>query len=97
MKFVLWQEINSHTSAKAMQEMLTPIRESNVIVTISMYHNNVIGSGDGVVKALRSNPALTSEQLEEILVWKDEGCTMNDIVTRLRQRTVPKDFNPHTW
>ena len=36
-----------------------------------------------------ANPAISVEKLEEILTWKDEKCLMDDIVTRLRQRTVP--------
>ena len=44
-----------------------------------------------------SNPAVTREILEEILYWKEEGCTQKDIITRLRNRTVPSGYKYHNW
>ena len=84
-----------------MLEMLTSIRKSNFIrvsfngltLLLSLL---ALGNGDGVVQAIRSSPAISVEKLEEILTWKDEKCSMDDIVTRLRQRTVPIGYDFHT-
>ena len=43
------------------------------------------------------NPAVSTELLREILFWQSEGATMNDIIVRLRQRTVPPGYTPHTY
>lgn len=56
--------------------------------------------GDGGVRAQVFNAAISKDLLEEILVWKEDGnCTMDDIVLRLRLRTVPTDYQDgiHTW
>ncbi len=52
----------------------------------------------GAIKAAKINPAISEDLLREILLWKEEGgCSMDDIVVRLRQRTVPSGFEIHTW
>ena len=52
---------------------------------------------DGSIVAKKPNPAVPSDLLKEILSWKSEGASMLDVVTRLRQRTVPAGYTIHTW
>lgn len=52
---------------------------------------------DGSVAAEVPNPAVTPELLKEILEWKRHGATINDVITRLRQRTVPTGYTIHMW
>ena len=40
----------------------------------------------------RNNPAVSKELLEEILSWKIEGASNIDVITRLRQRTLPRGY-----
>ena len=47
--------------------------------------------------AKRNNPAVSKELLEEILSWKIEGASNIDVITRLRQRTVPRGYEYHSW
>ena len=51
---------------------------------------------DGTVVASEPNSADDSPLLKDILLWKLEGCS-NDVVARLRQRTVPKGYQFHPW
>ena len=43
---------------------------------------------DGVVARVR-NPAVNFELLQEVYKWNMEGATMDDVIERLRLRTVP--------
>ena len=54
---------------------------------------------DGTVVASEPNSATTvpSALLKDILLWKLEGCSNDDVVARLRQRTVPKGYQFHPW
>lgn len=52
---------------------------------------------DGSINAQRKNAAVSEELLKEISSWRDEGATNEDVLTRLRQRTVPKGYTYHTW
>lgn len=52
------------------------------------------------MEAVIPNPAVTTvttEVLSEILLWRSEGATDVDVITRLRQRTVPSGFDIHPW
>lgn len=49
------------------------------------------------MRACVHNQAVSTELLSEIAEWKAEKCTEEDIVTRLRARTVPVGYEPHTW
>ena len=48
-----------------------------------------IGAADGTVQAKLPNPAVSTHLLMEIMKWKEEGAQEDDIITRLRPRTVP--------
>lgn len=52
---------------------------------------------DGTVVASEPNPAVDAALLKEILLWKLEGCSNDDVITRLRQRTVPEGYIIHPW
>ena len=45
------------------------------------------------------NPAVSSQLLKEIQSWKDEGASIDDVITRLRMRTVPPGYvgTIHNW
>lgn len=49
------------------------------------------------IKAEVPNPAVTTTLLKEIKEWTTEGAKLDDIVTRLRQRTVPTGYVIHNW
>jgi len=50
------------------------------------------GDANGNIKALLENPAVRSDVLSEIFAWKQEGATLDDVVTRLRVHTVPSGY-----
>lgn len=79
--------------------MLTPIGEYMYIVctlhVVCVLCHLVLQ--DGSIVAKKSNTCVTSELLQEILQWKNEGMEDLDIITRLRQRTVPVGYIRHTW
>ena len=52
---------------------------------------------DGHVAAVQPNPAITDELLGDIKVWYDEGATSDDVIERLRLRTVPTGYAIHSW
>ena len=56
-----------------------------------------VGGKDGIIEAEVVNRAVPTSVLKEILTWKGEGCTIEDVVTRLRNRTVPNGYGYHTW
>ena len=56
-----------------------------------------VGGKDGIIEAEVINRAVPTSVLKEILMWKEEGCTIEDVVTRLRNRTVPSGYGYHTW
>ena len=45
------------------------------------------------------NPAMSNDLLAEILTWKNEGASIDDVITRLRVRTVPSEYVHaiHNW
>lgn len=46
---------------------------------------------------MKANPAVGTEVLKEIAMWKEEGCKMEDVIARLRARIVPEGYEPHPW
>jgi len=40
---------------------------------------------------------VSNELLTEIMAWKNEGSSTNDVITRLRLRTVPSNYPVHNW
>ena len=58
---------------------------------------NLIGSPDGIITAVVHNSAMTDSLLKQIWQWWKEGCSDTDVITRLRQKTVPPGYEIHTW
>ena len=56
----------------------------------------VTAYADGLVIAEVPNPAVSVDILKDILLWKADGATFDDIIVRLRQRTVPSGYTYHT-
>ena len=52
---------------------------------------------DGSVVAKTANPAVPTALLQEVLTWQKQGISMSDIIDRLRSRTVPQGYIPHSW
>jgi len=57
----------------------------------------LISDKNGNVKAEIPNPAVDVDLLREMLSWKRKGASFDDIVERLRIRTVPSGYVPHNW
>ena len=62
-----------------------------------MIKNLLIGDKDGSITAVNPNPAVPESVLKEILEWKKSGATEDDIIGRLRIRTVPNGYPIHPW
>ena len=54
-------------------------------------------SADGTVTAIHPDPAVPKEMLGEIAGWKRSGLTDDDVIDRLRVRTVPAGYPIHPW
>lgn len=57
----------------------------------------IIGMPNGDIEAVKYNEAVPDSVLSEIFLWRSEGATDMDVITRLRLRTVPSGFKPHPW
>ena len=57
----------------------------------------VINDGQLQLKAKKENCAVSQQLLLEILTWRLEGSTDEDVIVRLRERTVPSGYRYHTW
>ena len=52
---------------------------------------------DGNVTAVLPNPAISIKSLDEIKKWYAEGATIDDVIERLRLKTVPPGYSIHSW
>ena len=52
---------------------------------------------DGKVTAKVKNPAVTEEVLKSVYSWMMEVTIREDIIIRLRQKTVPSGNSYHYW
>lgn len=88
----------SKMGPKKLLDMLTPIGESHLSITTMFMHVRepctCLGTDGGAVE---SNPAVPNEVLVKIAHLKQDGISMEDIVSRLRSRTVPPGHAYHTW
>ena len=59
----------------------------------------ITGDSNGNLRAQIPNPAVSDELLTQIMAWKSEGARIDDIITRLRMRTVPARHvhTIHSW
>lgn len=80
-------------------DMLTPIRKSQfnskVFWVGSKYETNI--TCFAYWSLVSPVPHVDQSLLEEISNWESEGCTKEDVITRLRQRTVPHEYTYHPW
>ena len=58
---------------------------------------SLAGNPDVSIVAEELNPAVSTTLLKEIKSWQEDGSTMTDVITRLRQRTVPSGYTPNEW
>ncbi len=95
----------SRTSIGTLTNMLTPkgmqgLTCNNNVgcnVVCIIIHTSVSSSGE--VTALHRNSPVSETTLREIAVyiWMEEGCTMKDVVARLRPKTVPPGYSTTEW
>lgn len=64
---------------------------------IYSHYTQIVGGKHGIIEAEVVNRAVPTSVLKEILTWKEEGCTLDDVITRLRIRTVLSGYDYHTW
>ena len=64
---------------------------------LSLTKLHCVEKKDGSFLAKLSNPAVPVEVLQEIAIWKAEGASDSDVVTRLRLKTVPEGYEYHPW
>lgn len=85
------------TGQKKMKKMLSP--QCNLPFFYFIFLHIIICPGlvDDTVTAELHNPAVSQALLKEIHHWKQEGCLDLDVITRLRQRTVPQGYKFHNW
>jgi len=57
----------------------------------------MIGDKNENIKAQVPNPAVDISLLREILSWTREGASCDDVIERLRVRTVPSGYTYHNW
>ena len=79
--------------------MITPIGEHihAVRIRIIINFNGFLVAPDRTVKPLVPNSIVSSTLLLTILSWLMESCSMEDVIVRLRQRTVPSGYAIHSW
>jgi hypothetical protein len=65
------------------------------VINVSFYYSYARWYSSGY--SSEPNPAVGAALLKEILLWKLEGCSNDDVITRLRQRTVPEGYTIHPW
>lgn len=87
----------SHFSMKTMTGMLTPKSIVQLHGGYQMHYVFHLGDASGAIVAEIVNPAISSQLLHEIYYWKEEGCTMEDIMIRLRKRVVPSGSDMYQW
>ena len=75
-------------SIKVMLGMLTP--KGYTIQCMYMYECTlcIIVKEDGTIQAEICNPSVPSGILKDIHMWMEEGCSMDHIIERLRNRTA---------
>ena len=52
---------------------------------------------NGRLVAQSPNPAISCSLLAEVCKWMNEKASLEDVVVRLRPRTVPNGYEYHTW
>ena len=67
-----------------------------VTMVTSILHSVV--TSDKLIVAEKPNPAISPVLLCEVLLWQAvQGLSWEDIISRLRSRTVPPGYPYHAW
>lgn len=85
-------------SPKVLLAMLTPKGKQHMytfVCVIHVFHCTV--DADGCISAECPDPAISQTILKEVWEWKRSGVNTDDIVDRLRTRTVPSGYPIHPW
>lgn len=56
-----------------------------------------VGDANGQLTARVPNPAVCADLLKQVHGWVESGATTDDVVDRLRVRTVPTGYTFHKW
>ena len=80
-----------------MIKMLTPTSKCSTSISCVIIIVLCAVSVNREVVAQVPNVAVPLDLLKEIRDWMDEGASEWDMVTWLRQRTVPFGYTPHNW
>lgn len=56
-----------------------------------------VGLASGSVVAVQPTDFIKESLLKEIEAWMMEGCSDEDVIQRLRLRTVPSGYSPTSW
>ena len=86
-------------SAKVLLAMLTPKGKMCTVIMYGItysFHHAIVNT-DGSISAKCPDRAVSHSILKEIFEWKRSGVSMDDIVDRLRSRTVPSGNPIHPW
>ena len=67
-----------------------------VILYVHVIEVYMLVERDGIIEAEVVSRAVPTSVLKEILMWK-EGCTVEDVVSRQRVRTVSSGYDDQTW
>ena len=67
------------------------------LFTVIVFSCMFVVSVDGSTQASIPHYGVSESLLKEVAAWLEEGCTMKDVVVRLRQRTVPAGHSYHSW
>ncbi len=89
----------SKLGLKALTSMLTSLRKYETGSIHMCYSKPLLflGNRDGTIVAEKYNPAVPSHILTEVWIWQSQGATFEDVVDRLRPRTVPPGYLYNSW
>lgn len=57
----------------------------------------LVGMPGGTIVAQKHNPAVPADVLRNIYDWMEQGATFEDVIDRLRPRTVPSGYTYSNW
>lgn len=83
---------------KRLLKMINPLGTVNYNIGychISLDEN--YAEEQSVLVAEDNTSMVPTEVLQEILNWRKDGISLDDIISRLRSRTVPSGYPIHTW
>lgn len=87
----------SQMRAKKLASMLTPLRK--FVVNFNHFYLPRLSTRrpDGTIVLKRDNPVVPSAVLNDVYLWMSQGATFEDVVDRLRPRTVSRGYTYSCW